>query len=88
MKAKMALILSLYMMFLKRFNNRTHIALKLWVFVLAPMMPMIGAPSAHLSEFGYRMGLYYFAVFVALFVAFTLLVWWELRQKKKGAAHG
>lgn len=88
MKAKLKLIWSLYVMFLKRLNNRTHILLKLWMLVLAPMLPMIGAPPANLTEFGYRIGLYYTAVFTALFVTMTLLVWWELRHKKKGAAHG
>lgn len=88
MKAKLKLIWSLYVMFLKRLNNRTHILIKLWSLVLTPMLPMIGAPPANLSEFGYRIGFHYAVVFTALFEIMTLLVWWELRQEKKGAAHG
>ncbi|AGS82187.1 hypothetical protein O152_gp170 [Pseudomonas phage PaBG] len=87
MKAKLELIWSLYVTFLKQCVDCTHITLKLWMLVPAPLLQMMGTPPTSFSEFWHRMVLYYAWLFGLLLSSLALLVWWELRQQK-GVTHG
>lgn len=84
--AKLKLIYGMYAAVIKLLNSRIHWMMKVWMFLLAPVLPMLSAPPESLSSALGRLLLYYLMLAVAVFVGLTISVW--IVYRKGGSPHG